>query len=86
MGLDIRTDLFLVHPAEQFTNQDTNDCLQFPGCHHSLFLLWAFSVLRLTKELGDNSQITLSLGNRFLISKIPDGVNNFISIWNRWDR
>ena len=31
----------------------------------------------MTKELGDNSRITLSYGNPFLIRNVPAGVNDF---------
>ena len=60
-GLGIRTDLFLGHLADQFTNQGTTDGLQSPGCLPGLFfLLRTFPVRCLTKELGGNSRITLS--------------------------
>ena len=39
-GLGIRTDLFLGHLADQFTNQGTTDGLQSPG--FCFFLLWTF--------------------------------------------
>ena len=36
-GLGLRTDLFLGHLADQFTNLRTNDDLQSPGCLPGLF-------------------------------------------------
>ena len=60
-GLGIRTDLFLGHLADQFTNQNTTDGLQSPGCLPGLFfLLRTFPVRCLTKELGGNSRLILS--------------------------
>ena len=60
-GLGIRTDLFLGHLADQFTNQGTTDGLQSPGCLPGFYFLHrTFPVRCLTKELGGNSRITLS--------------------------
>ena len=60
-GLGIRTDLFLGHLADQFTNQGTTDGLQSSGCLPGFyFLLRTFPVRCLTKELGGNSRLILS--------------------------
>ena len=60
-GLGIRTDLFLGHLADQFTNQGTTDGLQSSGCLPGFYFLHrTFPVRCLTKELGGNSRITLS--------------------------
>ena len=42
-GLGIRTDLFLGHLADQFTNQSATDGLQYPGCFPGLFFAADFS-------------------------------------------
>ena len=60
-GLGIRTDLFLGHLADQFTNQGTTDGLQSSGCFPGLYFLHrTFPVRCLTKKLGGKSRITLS--------------------------
>ena len=52
-GLGIRTDLFLGHFADQFTNQVMIDGLQSSYCLPGLlFLLRTFQIRCLTKELG----------------------------------
>ena len=52
-GLGIRTDLFLGHLADQFTNQGTTDGLQSSGCLPDFYFLHrTFPVRCLTKEWG----------------------------------
>ena len=52
-GLGIRTDLFLGHLADQFTNQGTTDGLQSSGCLPGFYFLHrTFPVRCLTKEWG----------------------------------